>query len=171
MRSTMRVVDRRASVRAAVALAERTAARPRSERVSEDALVRGLRALAPGANRGCRGRNQSASRLRLRRLPPTASDGSDRLPLPSRGVATQGDRARRARPAAVSGLAQHPTLTVDATASVSRGLLPKVAMVEHVAPSPSEFHPRRGLGVTRATGAAPGAVTPRLGSEDAPRGC
>jgi hypothetical protein len=33
----------------------------------------------------------------LRRFPPSAPDGADRLPLPCGGVATQGDRARSTR--------------------------------------------------------------------------
>jgi hypothetical protein len=67
----------------------------------EDALLGGVRRLASRPNRG-RGRgDEGALRIYLRRLPPSAPDGADRLPLPCRGVAAQGDRARSTRAPAV----------------------------------------------------------------------
>ena len=60
----------------------------------------GVRALAPRADRGRHGRDEGALRVRVRRLPPHPPDGPDRLPLPRRRVAPQGDRAGRARPPA-----------------------------------------------------------------------
>src|SRR5262249_26783489 len=100
---TREAADRRSPVRAAVALAERAASRPRAERVPEGALLRGVRALAPGPDRGRRRGDEGALRLRMRRLPAAARDGPDRLPLPRRRVAAQGDRTRRARSAPVPG--------------------------------------------------------------------
>jgi hypothetical protein len=47
------------------------------------------------------GLTEGAPCLRLRRLPPSAPDGTDRLPLPCGGVAAQGDRAGRTRVLAV----------------------------------------------------------------------
>src|SRR5215211_2063586 len=92
---------RRTPVRASLALAERAAARTGAERVPEDALVGRVRRLASGPHGG-RGRgDEGAVRVRLRRLPASAPHGVDRLPLPCRGVAAQGDRARGARAPAV----------------------------------------------------------------------
>src|SRR6266545_1626568 len=94
-------VDRRAPVRAPFALAGRAAARPRAERVPEGALLGGVRRLASRPDRG-RGRGgEGALRVCLRRLPPSAPDGADRLPLPCGGVAAQADRAGSARAPAV----------------------------------------------------------------------
>ena len=56
-----------------------------------------------GLTEGADGRDQGPVRVRLRRLPPGAPHGSDRLPLPGRRVGTQGDRARRARPPPAPG--------------------------------------------------------------------
>src|SRR5215208_4383982 len=93
--------DRRAPVRAPLALAGRAAARTGAERVPEDALLGRVRRLASRAYRGRCRRDEGALRVCLRRLPPPAPDGADRLPLPCRGVAAQGDRACSTRAPAV----------------------------------------------------------------------
>src|SRR5262249_21619040 len=93
--------DRRAPVRAPLALAGRAAARAGAERVPEDTRLGGVRRLASRPHRR-RGRGgEGALRVRLRRLPPSAPDGPDRLRLPCRGVAAQGDRACSTRAPAV----------------------------------------------------------------------
>ena len=56
--------------------------------------------MAPRAHRGRHRRDQGAVRVRLRRLPPGAPHRADRLRLPGLGVAAQGGRAGRPRPAA-----------------------------------------------------------------------
>jgi hypothetical protein len=53
-----------------------------------------------GLTEGARG-GEGALRVCLRRLPPSAPDGADRLPLPCGGVAAQGDRACGTRAPAV----------------------------------------------------------------------
>ena len=46
-----------------------------------------------GLTVGAARRDEGEVRVRLRRLSPRASDGINRLPLPCRGMAPQGDRA------------------------------------------------------------------------------
>src|SRR5215471_18592857 len=69
---------------------------PPPERLPQVALVGRLRQMAFRLDRG----REGALRLRLRRLPSDPPDGADRLLVPSRGVAAQGDRAygRRVAP-------------------------------------------------------------------------
>src|ERR671918_1047458 len=62
------------------------------------------RAACPLASRPYRGRargDEGALCVCLRRLPPSAPNGADRLPLPCRGVAAQGDRTCSTRAPAV----------------------------------------------------------------------
>ena len=56
-----------------------------------------------GLTEGANSETKALLRLRLRRLPPGASQRADRLRLPRRGVAAQGRRAGRLRPAAIPG--------------------------------------------------------------------
>src|SRR5436305_14697817 len=62
------------------------------ERLPQVALVGRLRQMALRPDRGREGRHEGALGLRLRRLPSDPPDGADRLLVPSRGVAAQGDR-------------------------------------------------------------------------------
>ena len=66
--------------------------------------------MAPRADRGRDRRDQGEVRVRLRRPPAGAPHRADRLRLPGVGVAAQGRRARRARPAPASrpGQRQEP---------------------------------------------------------------
>src|SRR6266550_3580319 len=93
--------DRPAPVRAPLALAGRATPRAGAERVPEDALLGGVRRLASRPHRWRGRRGEGALRVCLRRLPPSAPNGADRLPLPGRRVAAQGDRARSTRAPAV----------------------------------------------------------------------
>src|SRR5919106_1128902 len=95
--------DRRAPVCAPLALAGRAAARTGAECVPEDALLGGVRRLASRPYRGRARGDEGALCVCLRRLPPSAPNGADRLPLPCRGVAAQGDRTSSTRAPAVPG--------------------------------------------------------------------
>jgi len=93
--------DRRAPVRAPLALAGRAAARSGAKRVPEDALLGRVRRLASRPYLG-RGRgDEETLRVCLWRPSPAAPDRADRLPLPRGGVAAQGDRACSTRAPAV----------------------------------------------------------------------
>ena len=74
----------------------------RAERFLENALLGGVRGLAPRPHRGRERRDEGALRLRLRRLQARPPHGADRVRLPRRRVAPQGGRARRPRPAAAA---------------------------------------------------------------------
>src|SRR4029077_9519322 len=67
----------------------------------QGALLGGVRGWASWFHRGGNRGDEGAVCVRLRRLPPRASDGVDRLPLPCRGGAAQGGRTLRARAPAV----------------------------------------------------------------------
>jgi len=67
------------------------------------ALVGGLRRVVPRSHRSRHRRDEGALRVRLRRLPPRASERPDRVPVPGGRVATQGGRARGAPAPAAPG--------------------------------------------------------------------
>ena len=62
-----------------------------------------------GLTEGANGRDEGPLRVRLRRLPAHPPDRAHRLRVPRLGVASQGDRAGRARPAPAPG--RHERLT------------------------------------------------------------
>ena len=70
--------------------------------------------LSDGASEG----TKAPIRLRLRRFPAGAPDGSDRLSVPGGRVATQANRARRAR--AAPAPRQHPSLNHPSAARSRR---------------------------------------------------
>ena len=74
--------DRRQAVRPRQRLGRRAAGRRGAERVPREALLGGLRRVAPRTDRGRQRRDQGPARLRLRRLPPGAPQRPDRLRLP-----------------------------------------------------------------------------------------
>src|SRR6266511_1209918 len=83
--------------------------------------------LTEGANEETKG----ALRVRLWRLPPSAPDGADRLPLPCGGVAAQGDRTGSTRAPAVprTERAPHDVAAPRAAAPLgdASGFVPKPA--------------------------------------------
>jgi hypothetical protein len=92
-----------APIRPQQRLGRRPAASQRRERVSRLSLLERVRRMASRAHRWRLRRDQSAIRLRLRRLPPPSPHRSDRLPVPRRRMATQGHRARGTRAPAAPG--------------------------------------------------------------------
>jgi hypothetical protein len=100
VRHAKRLIDARRYVLRS-RLAGRAAPRAGAERVPERSTPG--RSTPPGISAlPTRGRgDEGALRVCLRRLPPSAPDGADRLQLPCRGVAAQGDRARSTRAPAV----------------------------------------------------------------------
>src|SRR5690606_11687179 len=105
------VADRGAAVRPRQRLGRGAAGRRGAERLPRTALVGRVRGLAPRAHGRCDGGDQGPLRLRGGRLPARAPDGADRVRLPGGGVAPQGARAGRARPAAGAGRARGDPLT------------------------------------------------------------
>ena len=79
-----------------------------AERLPRAALLGRVRRVAPRSDRGCDRRDQGAVRLRVRRLPAGAPHRADRVRLPGVGVAAQGCRAGRARPAAAPRPGERP---------------------------------------------------------------
>ena len=74
---------------------------PPPEPLPQVALVGRLRQMTLRPDRGRGGRHEGALRLRLWRLPSGPPDGADRLLVPSRRVAAQGDRAYGSRVAPI----------------------------------------------------------------------
>ena len=109
--------DRRTPVRAPLALAGRAAARTRAERFPEAALLGRVCRLASRPRRGCGRGDEGTLRVRVRGFPPSAPNGANRLPLPCRRVAAQGDRARGARAPAVPRPEKAPHNATTPTAS------------------------------------------------------
>ena len=90
-------VDRRPPVRAPQRVGPRPAVRRGRERLPGPAHLGRVLRMAPRPHRGRERRHEGPVRVRLRRFPARPPDGDHRLPLPRRGVGSQGDRARRAR--------------------------------------------------------------------------
>ena len=109
--------------------------RRRRERLPRVALLGRVRRLAPRAHRRGERRDQGALRVRLRRLPPRAPDRPDRLRLPGRRVAPQGDRARRPRPPAAARREERLS---------GAGGVPKAAQAAEPLRTPPQAGPRRG---------------------------
>jgi hypothetical protein len=90
----------------------------------------GVRPVAPSPHRRRRRRDQGPLRFRLRRLPPPASHGLDRLPVPGRRMAPQGGRARRPQPAPVPRQAQRLTVCGGARPKSREVGMPRTWRVE-----------------------------------------
>jgi hypothetical protein len=111
-------------------------------------------------------RRRRATRY-LRRLPPSAPDGADRLPLPCRGVAAQGDRARSTRAPAVPRPKERLTRRRRPTASAGVSSPPEpTARAGRLA---AEF--LIGAGALSALTAADGMIEVELASETTVRAC
>ena len=130
-----RRAHRRPPVRPRQRVGRGPAAGGRRERVPRVALVGRVLLLASRAHRRGERRDQGALRVRLRRLPPHPPHGPDRVPLPRRRVAPQGDRARRPRPPAAARREERLS---------GAGGVPKAAQAAEPLRTPPQAGPRRG---------------------------